>query len=95
MAVQLAKRMGARVLAIASGNDGIALVERLGADAVIDGHTDDGLAAARRFAPSGLDTVLLTAGGSVAEQAVLGIRDGGRVAYAYGIQPQPSVRPNV
>lgn len=33
VAVQLAKRMGARVLAVASGDDGVALAERLGADA--------------------------------------------------------------
>jgi NADPH:quinone reductase-like Zn-dependent oxidoreductase len=95
LAVQLAKRMGARVLAIASGNDGVVLVERLGADAVIDGRTDDVLAAAREFAPNGLDTALLTAGGNVAERAVLRIRNGGRIAYPYGIQPEPSARPDV
>jgi NADPH:quinone reductase len=95
LAVQLAKRMGARVLAVASGNDGVSLGEALGADAVIDGHTDDVLAATRRFAPNGLDRVLLTASGDVAEQAMLGVRDGGRVAYPYGIHPEPRLRPNV
>ena len=40
-AVQLAKRMGARVFAVASGSDGVALVKRLGADAVVDGPKDE------------------------------------------------------
>ena len=63
LAVQLAKRMSARVLAVASGNDGVALVRRLGADAVLDGHKDDVVAAARAFAPDGFDVALVTAGG--------------------------------
>ena len=41
LAVQLAKRMGARVFAVASGNDGVALVRTLGADAAVDGHGGD------------------------------------------------------
>ena len=41
LAVQLAKRLGARVLAVASGADGVALARRLGADAVVNGRTDD------------------------------------------------------
>src|SRR6266446_6784693 len=46
LAVQLAKRMGARVLAVASGEDGVALVKRLGADAVVNGRKEDVEAAA-------------------------------------------------
>ncbi|MEJ2701643.1 MAG: NADP-dependent oxidoreductase [Sedimentisphaerales bacterium] len=75
MAVQLAKTMGARVLAVASGDDGVALARRLGADATIDGHA-----------------ALLTAGGEAAEKALVGVRDGGRVAYPNGVQPVPQVR---
>jgi NADPH:quinone reductase len=51
MAIQLAKRMGARVLAVASGDDGVALAMRLGADAVVDGRKEDAVTAARRFTP--------------------------------------------
>ena len=40
-AIQFAKLRGARVLAIASGPNGVALVRRLGADAVVDGHAGD------------------------------------------------------
>ena len=58
LAVQLAKRMGARVLAVASGDDGVALAKRLGADVVVNGRKDDVAAAAREFAPAGLDAAL-------------------------------------
>ena len=92
LAVQLAKRMGASVLAIASGNDGVALARRLGADVTIDGHKDDIAPAARKFAPDGIDAALLTAGGEAAEKALTAIRDGGRVAYPNGVQPVPKVR---
>jgi NADPH2:quinone reductase len=92
MAVQLAKRMGARVLAAASGDDGVALARRLGADATIDGHKDDVAVAARDVALNGLDAALLTAGGEAAEKALAGLRDGGRVAYPNGVRPVPQVR---
>jgi NADPH:quinone reductase len=95
MAVQLAKRIGARVFAVASGNDGVDLVKRLGADAVVDGHRDDVQAAARRFAAQGLDAALLTAGGAAAEQALDAMRAGGRVAYPQGVDPEPRQRPGL
>ncbi|MEJ2081672.1 MAG: NADP-dependent oxidoreductase [Acidobacteriota bacterium] len=89
MAVQLAKRMGARVFAVASGDDGVALARRLGADATVEGHQGDVLAAARKFAPDGLDAALLSAGGPVADQALQALRAGGRAAYPNGVQPIP------
>ena len=66
--MQLAKRMGARVLAMASGDDGVALATRLGADAVVNGRKDDVAAAAREFAPDGVDAALVTAGGRAARR---------------------------
>lgn len=89
MAVQLAARMGARVFAVASGTDGVALAERLGADAAVDGRRDDIVGAARAFAPGGLDAALLTAGGEAAERALTAVRDGGRAAYPNGVHPKP------
>jgi NADPH:quinone reductase-like Zn-dependent oxidoreductase len=89
LAVQLAKRMKARVLAVASGQDGVEFVKRLGADEVIDGHQDDILAAAHEFAPKGLDAALLTAGGKAAEQAIAALREGGRAAYPNGVEGVP------
>lgn len=93
LAVQLAKRMGARVLAVASGADGVALAERLGADLAVDGKRDDALAAARRFAPGGLDAALVVAPG--ADPALDAVRDGGRVAYPNGVEPPPTARDGV
>jgi NADPH2:quinone reductase len=95
LAVQLAKRMGARVFAVASGDDGVALVEQLGADAVLEGHRDDIAAAARDFAPEGLDAALLTTGGAAAELALTALHEGGRVAYPNGVEPEPQGRPGL
>lgn len=89
MAVQLASRLGARVFAVASGDDGVALARRLGADAAVNGRAGGVLAAARAFAPDGFDAALLTAGGEAAEQALTALREGGRAAYPKGIQPLP------
>src|SRR5262245_13557217 len=95
LAVQLAKRMGGRVLAVASGEDGVALVRGLDADEVVDGYKDDVVAAARRFAPEGLDAVLLTAGGEAAEKTLSALRPGGRAAYPNGVQPIPKERAGI
>ena len=95
LAVQLAKRMGARVLAVASGDDGVALARRLGADVVVEGHTGDVAAAARAFAPDGLDAALITAGGEAAERALEAVRSGGRVTHPNGVLPEPKAPPGV
>ena len=95
LAVQLAKRMKARVLAVASGQDGVEFVKQLGADKVIDGHREDILKAAHEFAPKGLDAALLTAGGKAAEQAIAALREGGRAAYPNGVEDVPQARKGV
>ena len=95
LAVQLAKRMKARVLAVASGRDGVEFVKRLGADKVIDGHGEDILKAAHEFAPKGLDAVLLMAGGKAAEQAITALRKGGRAAHPNGVPDVPQTRDGV
>jgi NADPH2:quinone reductase len=95
LAVQLAKRMGARVFAVASGEDGAALAKRLGADAVADGRKDDVEAVARAFAPGGIDAALVTAGGETLERALRAVRDNGRVAHPNGVMPPPKARPSV
>lgn len=95
MAVQFAKRRGARVLAIAAGDDGVAAVRELGADAALDGTTADVAAAATAFAPDGLDAVLAFAGGPALEVAIAAMRAGGRVAFPNGIEPVPAERPDV
>jgi NADPH2:quinone reductase len=89
LAVQFAKLRGARVLGSASGEDGAALVRRLGADEAIDGKRIDVAAAARRFAPQGIDAVLALAGGNSLERLIGAVRDNGRVAHPNGVEPVP------
>lgn len=91
LAVQLAKRIGAEVLAVASGEDGVALCRRLGADAAVDGHHDDLLPAARRFASDGLDAALVLVGGPEANAVLKLVKRGGRVAHPNGVEPVPEV----
>ncbi len=94
LAVQLAKRLGARVLAVASGADGVELVQWIGADASVDGRTADVTAAAHAFAPGGPDAALVLVGGmSVAPLAL--VRRGGRVAYPTGVEPAPDAASGV
>jgi NADPH:quinone reductase-like Zn-dependent oxidoreductase len=93
MAVQLARHSGVRVLAVASGDDGVALARRLGAGDVIDGRKVDVLAAAFEFAPGGLDAALVTAGGETAERSLRAIKSSGRIAWPNGVLPLPVTPP--
>jgi hypothetical protein len=54
----MAAAFGVRLLASASGKDGVALALRLGAGDAVEGRRGDIVAAARRFAPDGIDTAL-------------------------------------
>jgi len=89
LAVQLAKRMGARVLAAGSGRDGVALVKRLGADAAVDGKKGDVAKACRAFAPEGIDCALVLASGKTLDEALRTVKKGGRVAHPNGVFPVP------
>lgn len=95
LALQLAKRLGARVLAIASGDDGVQFAEKLGADRAVDGRKGNVLNAAREFAPNGIDAALVTAGGGKTDEALLAIRKGGRIAYPHGVMPEPTAHEGV
>ena len=92
IAVQFAKQRGARVLATASGRDGVEFVRRLGVDEVIDGRRADIGTAAKRFAPNGIDAVLAFVGGHELTGCLDALRRGGRVAYPNGIEPAPRKR---
>jgi NADPH:quinone reductase-like Zn-dependent oxidoreductase len=92
LALQFAKMRGARVLATASGADGLRFVRRLGADAAADGRRDDLAAAARRFAPDGVDAVLAVAGGPALMRLLGAVKRGGRVAFPNGVEPAPRKR---
>jgi len=90
LALQLAKRLGADVFAIASGDDGVQLAKKLGADKAVDGRSDNVLNVAREFAPNGIDAALVTAGGTETDRALTAIRKGGRIAYPHGVMPDPT-----
>jgi NADPH2:quinone reductase len=92
LAVQLAKLRGARVLATASGDDGVELVRRLGADASVEGRKGDIAAAARTFAPEGADAVLALASGDALDRCIAALRPGGRLAFPRGVSPEPTAR---
>jgi NADPH:quinone reductase-like Zn-dependent oxidoreductase len=92
LALQFAKLRGARVLATASGEDGVTLVRALGADAAVDGKREDIAAAAQPLAPEGIDAVLALAGGEPLERCLDTLPGGGRLAYPNGIEPEPKQR---
>ena len=89
VALQLAKRMGARVFAIASGADGVELAKQLGADEVVDGHGDDVVQRARAFAPGGFDAALVLVGGDNVQSTLSLVRQGGIIAFPNGVMPEP------
>jgi NADPH:quinone reductase-like Zn-dependent oxidoreductase len=92
IAVQLAKWRGARVLATASGSDGVAFVRALGIDNVVDGKSDDLPDVIRQFATSGVDAVLAFVGGASLIACIDALAKNGRVAYPNGIEPAPRKR---
>lgn len=79
LAVQLAHAVGARVVSTASGG-GVALVQRLGADQVIDYRAGDFAAEV-----SDVDLVLDTVGGDTQVRSVAVLRPGGSLI----VTPQP------
>jgi len=87
LAVQFAKLRGAKVLATITAEDERALVERLGADAVVDSRHGDLAAAVHAFAPAGLDAILAFAGGDALERCIGLLKSDGMVAYPTGVQP--------
>jgi NADPH:quinone reductase len=92
LAVQFAKRHGARVLATASGRRAAALLRRLGADAVVDARSHKLADRLRALAPDGINAVLALAGGDELERCLDFLCDGGRIAHPNGIEPEPKPR---
>ncbi|WP_199171407.1 MULTISPECIES: quinone oxidoreductase family protein [Luteimonas] len=91
IALQFARQRGARVLAVASGADGQALCEQLGADMAIDGRRHNLAAALRIFAPDGLDAALLTASEPALARTIVGaLKRDGRIAWPQGVAPPPT-----
>ena len=68
------------------------LVRRLGALETVDGRSFDILTAIHRFSPKGADAILAIFGGQLLDRAIGGLRQGGRLAYPNGIEPEPERR---
>lgn len=91
VAVQLAKALDLRVVAIASKADGVALVKRLGADGAIEGHSKSLLRRLRELGPDGFDGALVFAGGNGWRRELELVVAGGCVAWPNGVEPVPQV----
>jgi NADPH:quinone reductase-like Zn-dependent oxidoreductase len=89
VALQLVKRRGGRVLAVASGPDGVALAERLGADRAVNGKAAGVGKAAREFTPGGFEAALVFANSARLAEVLKLVRKGGTIAYPEGVEPEP------
>jgi NADPH:quinone reductase-like Zn-dependent oxidoreductase len=83
LAVQIASRLGARVVATASRRNHD-FVRGLGAETVIDYTAEDVLAAIRSRYPDGVDKALNGVDGETADLVVRALRDGGRMVDLTG-----------
>lgn len=90
-AVDLAKQMGARVIACASSQDKLDLCKKYGADDLINYEGEDFRAAVKKAGgDKGLDVVIDPVGGKYADPAVRGMGWGGRyviIGFAGGFVP--------
>ncbi len=87
-AVEIGKRMGARVIACARGEEKLAIARAAGADLVIDSETADLKGALK--AAGGVDVVYDAIGGAAGEAAFAALKPGGRflvIGFASGAQP--------
>ncbi len=92
----MAKRMGARVLAVASGDDGVALAERLGAGrgrGGAEGRRDDGSPASLPLSAGLMPPCSRPVKGWTPHSPPCG--DGGRIAFPHGVEPEPKPRAGV
>lgn len=89
-AVQLGAALGARVTAVASSNEKLAIAARYGAVAGVNHRAGDLRSALRDALPEGAHAVIDPVGGDQSEPALRSLRRGGRfvtVGYASGAIP--------
>jgi NADPH:quinone reductase len=95
LAVQFAKRHGARVIGTVRGDAAITLLKKLRIDAVVDLTRKDAPDQLRALAPGGLDAALALSGGKALEQMLDQMRPGGRIAFPNGVEPAPRKRSKI
>jgi NADPH:quinone reductase-like Zn-dependent oxidoreductase len=81
-AVQIAKHLGAKVIAV-SGPDGQEYLRKLGADEIVDYTKGDYVQAVRKLYPQGVDTALAAADPTIAT-AIGAVKDNGRMTWTAG-----------
>jgi len=91
VALQLAKALGLRVFGVASGDDGVDLARKLGADQAADGRSKSLLRALRDFAPDGFSGALVFAGARGWKRELELVTRKGKVAWPNGVEPLPAV----
>ena len=87
--VQIAKRLGARVIASAGTPEKRELVSRLGADVVVDYRADNVLQAVQAAAPQGIHVYWETLREPAFDQAVAMLGPGGRMVIMAGRDARP------
>jgi len=92
LAVQFAKRSGARIVATASPGRAETTLHEIGIEQVFDSRAADAAERLRSFAPGGLNAILAFAGGDDLEKCIDQLVPGGRVVYPNGIEPEPRKR---
>ncbi len=95
LAIQFAKRHGARVIATASDSQGAELVLKLGSNGVFDARSSDAVERLGQLAPDGIDAALILAGSETLEACLDLVRSDGRIAYPNGVWPVPRKRRNI
>ncbi|MDE3205736.1 MAG: zinc-binding dehydrogenase [Acidobacteriota bacterium] len=81
-AIQLAKKMGAKVVATAGSRPKLDLAERLGADVVVDNRTEDIVAVAREATEGrGVDVVFDHVGPALVQPSLYSLRPRGRFVF--------------
>jgi NADPH2:quinone reductase len=88
--VQIAKALGARVIASAGSAARCELVRDLGADVVLDYHRSDLIDAVRAAAPEGVDVYWETLREPDFDQAVAMLGEGGRMVIMAGRDARPA-----
>jgi NADPH:quinone reductase-like Zn-dependent oxidoreductase len=95
LAVQLARWLGARVVAVARGLPAVRRLRRLGAEAVIDPGNPRATSRLARLCPDGVDAALALACDPAIEALLDQVRAGGRIAFPTGVEPEPGRRRGV
>lgn len=89
MVIQMAKAIGARIIATAGSPEKTAVCQALGSDAVINYKHDDILAVAESFAPEGIDVYWETTREPDFDRIVSMLAERGRIVLMAGREARP------